>query len=190
MAIDTQLKRHSIIGLLPPPTGGVDTRDERGAVIGLFAAPTTVVVVPNPPQDATGPLQKTIFDALKADSVLSAAPVSGRIFDDVPDNIVFPYVRIGEFETQPWRTMTRPGEEVLVTVHVFSAERGNKEAQDIRDRVNRTLGDNIDLTVVGFTLNFILRIGGRTITEESTGGRKIRHIICTYLAKLQQDLPP
>lgn len=149
----------------------------------------TPPAIPNPPQDATGPLQKTIFDALKADAVLADAPLSGRIFGDVPDNLVFPYIRIGEFETQPWRTMTRPGEEVLITVHIFSDERGNKEAQGIRDRVNRVLGDNIDLTVVGFALNFITRIGGRTITEESTGGRKIRHIIDTYRAKLQQDLP-
>lgn len=172
-----------VLGLFPDPGTDLDTRDERAAFLGLLHLPDVELKVP---EDCFNSLQKTIFDALTANAILAAAPVSGRIFDEVPINTVFPYIRIGDFESSSWRTHSRPGEQVLITINIFSDSRGNKEMQTIRGEVDKELADNISLTMVGFTL-YILRRGHRTLVEEKRGGRKIRQMICQYDAFIQQE---
>lgn len=141
-------------------------------------------------KDAILPLQTAIWVLLNGDTPLTdLAP----IFDEVPQNLVFPYVRIGEFSTSEWRTMgdstagSRNGKEVAITIHIWSTDIGNEEALKIKNEIDRLLGDIITLTITGFDLNFIMTEGTDTIRETLAGGRVARHVICRYRAKVQQQ---
>lgn len=81
-------------------------------------------------------LQKAIYAALSADSVLSAL-VDTRIHDNVPGNVLFPYLALGENETRDWPG----GMEHRLTIHVFSRRRGRTETKRIIGAVNAALHD-------------------------------------------------
>lgn len=87
-----------------------------------------------------GPVQQAIYDALRTNTDLVAA-VDGRIYDDVPQNEIFPYVSFGEFTSVSYRTHSGPGEEISVSIHVWSKYDGFKEAENIASIINSCLGD-------------------------------------------------
>ena len=88
-------------------------------------------------------LQKAVYGMLTADAMLMAQ-VTG-IFDFVPDNQAFPYVSIGEFTSAPFETFDRYGQEVTMTVHVWSqriepnAYQGMRQIELIMDSIQRIL---------------------------------------------------
>jgi Protein of unknown function (DUF3168) len=93
------------------------------------------------------PIQQAIYNRLTGDSVLMAK-VTG-VFDYVSDNQAFPYITIGEATSNPFRTFSRFGEEVTVTLHIWSRYDGSKEALEILNEMNRLLADQ-DLAVTGY----------------------------------------
>jgi hypothetical protein len=95
-------------------------------------------------------IQQAIYSRLTGDATLMGK-ITG-VFDQVPENQPFPYVTIGEYTSVPFRTMTRFGEEVTVTLHIWSQYNGFKEALDILDDMNRLLADKEDITVTGYDL--------------------------------------
>lgn len=78
--------------------------------------------------------QKGIFDAL--DGVISAT-----VYDDVPDlpegmpDSNFPYVVVGDDTSRPWDTDDQLGEELTITLHIWSRYRGMKQVKDIMGEI-------------------------------------------------------
>lgn len=60
-----------------------------------------------------------------------AAFVSGRIYDDVPQNAPFPYVVIGEADSIPFDDDVNDGEDTDLTIHVWSRSAGRKEVKQM-----------------------------------------------------------
>lgn len=81
-------------------------------------------------QDA---LQAAIFNAL--DGVPGMPPV----YDDVPENVPFPYVVIGDDVSAAFDDDCGSGADSMVTIHVWSTYPGRAEAKQILDLIYRTL---------------------------------------------------
>jgi hypothetical protein len=88
-------------------------------------------------------IQKAVWKILTSDAMLMSQIVG--VFDFVPDNTNFPYVQIGEFTTGPFETFDEYGQEVTMTIHVWSQRLGPKayqgmmQAENIMDSVQRLL---------------------------------------------------
>ena len=92
-------------------------------------------------------VQRAIYRELTANQDLMSI-ITG-VYDHVPENQPFPYVSIGEFTSAPFRTQTRFGEEITVTMHIWSQEEGYREAAAILDQLNKSLADAV-INVEGF----------------------------------------
>lgn len=95
--------------------------------------------------------------------------LSVPVYDDVPANAEFPYVVLGEDTHIPWDTDDSTGAESTITLHIWSRERGKREAKQIQGEIYAAL-NRYDLPVSGFhtvTMEFdysdvILDADGRT----------------------------
>lgn len=90
--------------------------------------------------DADLALQKAIFARLASDDAL-AALVAARIYDNVPGDVSFPYMTLGEAQVSDWSTGDSEGAEHRLAFHVYSRGGGRAEAKDILGAINGTLHD-------------------------------------------------
>jgi hypothetical protein len=89
--------------------------------------------------DASLPLQKALIGTLQADPTLSAI-VHGRVYDNVPAQVVFPYVSLGPFQVLPELADCSEGVEILVTLDGWSRDGGKSfEAKRIGAAIGNAL---------------------------------------------------
>lgn len=93
--------------------------------------------------DALEGTQQAIYAAL-----ITASVAGGRIFDDVPENPVFPYVVIGESVADSDDATGTEGTDSTETIYVWSRQRGFKECKQIMSLIHDTLHQKT-LTVAG-----------------------------------------
>ena len=110
-------------------------------------------------------LQKTVFDALDGDSTLQSLVTD--VFDFVPENTAFPYVKIGEETAVDNGTKTLQGNEHTLVIHTFSRYRGSKETKEIMSRIYALLHES-SLTISGASL-VNLRFEFSDIIKENDG---------------------
>tara|TARA_R110002020_G_scaffold34619_1_gene105143 strand:- start:1801 stop:2202 length:402 start_codon:yes stop_codon:yes gene_type:complete len=110
-------------------------------------------------------LQKTVFDALDTDSTLQSKVTD--VYDFVPENTAFPYVKLGEDTAIDNGTKTLQGNEHTLVVHTFSRYRGSKEIKDIMARIYTLLHES-SLTVSGASL-VNLRFEFSDVLKENDG---------------------
>ena len=110
-------------------------------------------------------LQKTIFDALDTDSTLQSKVTD--VYDFVPENTAFPYVKLGEDTAIDNGTKTLQGNEHTLVVQTFSRYRGSKEIKDIMARIYTVLHES-SLTVSGASL-VNLRFEFSDVLKENDG---------------------
>ncbi|MGE0501455.1 MAG: DUF3168 domain-containing protein [Rhizobiaceae bacterium] len=91
-------------------------------------------------------LQKAVVAALAADAELLALLGGPKIFDHAPPNAMFPYVTFGRTSVYDWSTGTEAGAEQILSLHVWSKERGRRETLDILERCRQLL-DDVSLTL-------------------------------------------
>jgi Protein of unknown function (DUF3168) len=96
-------------------------------------------------------LQQSIYATIATDPGVIALVGSPRIHDDVPQNTPYPYLTLGQSTTRDWSTATEPGEEHILTLHVWSREAGHKQAQEIVDALRVALHDRT-MTLAGHRL--------------------------------------
>lgn len=98
-------------------------------------------------------LQKGLRAALVANSGVTAK-VSTRIYDEPPQNVVFPYLRFGDISPSAFDTDTKVGASVDITMEAHSrSASGRVEAVQIVEAVNAALHrQEGSVTVTGFTL--------------------------------------
>ena len=93
-------------------------------------------------------LQKTIFTTLNSDNTITST-YSATVHDHVPQGTSFPYIVIGEETmTDESSTKTLDFNNFTLTIHIFSRNRGRKEAKQIMARIYELL-HNQNLTVTG-----------------------------------------
>src|SRR5262245_37804789 len=100
---------------------------------------------------ASWALQQSIFARLSADAPLVALLGAARVFDDVPQGSDFPYLTFGQSTARDWSTGSEDGSEHILTLHVWSKERGKRQAQEIMGAVRTALHDQA-LTLPGHRL--------------------------------------
>ena len=79
-------------------------------------------------------VNKAIFDKLVACS-------GCQVFDSVPENKKKPYVVLAEVESTPWDSKTTKGFEVSAGVLIYSDYKGDKEINNITERIRAALTD-------------------------------------------------
>lgn len=90
--------------------------------------------------DPSDALQVAIYDALVADAGVGAL-VADRVFDKVSvgDLPEMPYVAFGDFQALDDGGGCIDGSEVFVTLHVWSRQRGTREAKQVVSAVRKAL---------------------------------------------------
>lgn len=93
-------------------------------------------------------LQKTIFTTLNGDSTITST-FNATVHDHVPQGTSFPYIVIGEETmTDESSAKTLDFNNFTLTIHIFSRNRGRKEAKQIMARIYELL-HNQNLSVTG-----------------------------------------
>jgi hypothetical protein len=86
-------------------------------------------------------LQEAVFAALSADAGLIDALGGAKFHDVTPADLPFPYVTFGRASSYDWSTGTEEGSEHLFALHVWSKQKGRREALALMERVRAALHD-------------------------------------------------
>lgn len=104
--------------------------------------------------DSALALQQAAVAQLKGDATLSAL-VAARIYDEPPQGVAFPYVRIGNVDVTPFRDSCTTADELRLSIECHSRPNaGRVEATRMAAAVRRSL-DQAALTLSGFILEWI-----------------------------------
>jgi hypothetical protein len=77
--------------------------------------------------------------------------VASRVYDRAPQNVVFPFIQIGDIQTVEDGADCIDGTEVFVTLHVWSRAVGRVEARQVAASCRLALHEWLpDLTANGF----------------------------------------
>lgn len=79
------------------------------------------------------PVQVALYERLTRDAELMSL-VTG-VYDQVPEGVARPYVRIGDHVSTADNDLTSYGRQILSTVHVWTEARGNAPGQQIANRI-------------------------------------------------------
>ena len=78
-------------------------------------------------------VQGLVYNTLAANSALQA--LGAEVYDNVPQNTVYPYVAVGEDLHNEWDTDTSLGTDCIITVHTWSRYRGRTETKRIQGAI-------------------------------------------------------
>lgn len=99
--------------------------------------------------------QKTLFEELSGDAVLTTLLGANKIFDSaaVPQNSAYPYVTIGDGAMTDRSNHTWRGYSSDLTIHVWYREdgRGRKKVQQIQAEIDRIL-HTVDICIDGWNI--------------------------------------
>ena len=131
-------------------------------------------------RDPALPFQAALVAALRGDSAV-ADLVGARIFDEVPQQAVFPYVAIGEMQGLVFRADQYRGTDEVVTLHAWSRSVGSVEVRQILTALREAL-DGAALSVTGFRLVSLLVDESRSFLDQDG---KTHHGVLTFRALLE-----
>ena len=114
--------------------------------------------------------QVALIAALKADADVTAL-VGQRVYDEPPQGVTYPYIRITEISPAAFDTTCTQGAEVQIGLEAHSrSAQGRVEAVQIAEAVQSALHRNeAALTVAGF--NLIEMIFQTYVTDRDPEGR-------------------
>jgi hypothetical protein len=127
--------------------------------------------------EASLALQKALYGALSADTVLSDR-VTG-IFDWAPDGQKLPYVQIGEDIVTDWSTKSFTGTEHRLTLHVWSQATGRLQGKQIMADIARVLAQ--PLTLPALQLVSLRFLSGQALRDADT---QLHHAVMEYRARI------
>jgi poly(3-hydroxybutyrate) depolymerase len=96
-------------------------------------------------------LQRAAFAALTTHTGLTATLGGPRIYDDPPQNTPYPYVTFASTSVADWSTGTEPGDDVTLTLHVWSRDHGRRSTLDALAHIRAALHHQ-PLTLAGHRL--------------------------------------
>jgi len=101
--------------------------------------------------NASWSLQKAIHRVLTQNAAVVSQLGGPHVWDHVPRGAHFPYITIGATTDRDWSTGTEPGDEHILTLHVWSKGAGREEAETIAGQLRNLLHDQ-PLTLEDFHL--------------------------------------
>lgn len=107
-------------------------------------------------------VQKAVYAALTGDTDLMAV-ITG-VYDHVPAETTVPYIVIGDDTSIEFDTKTNVGEEVTLTIHIWSEHEGRKELKEIQGHLARILHDQL-LTVEDHNTVLVRREYAETLRD-------------------------
>lgn len=108
----------------------------------VFEATSTTIYITCRAYDADGE-----YAYLDEVTLYEINPPIYKVFDDMPEQEVFPYIVMGEITARDWSDKFEPGQEVYSTIHIWSRYKGRKEADDMADGVLQALTESpLDLS--------------------------------------------
>jgi len=121
--------------------------------------------------DFTLPLRAALLTLITADATMIAligTPLPVRVFDYVPQETPFPYLRVGDDAVTDWGDKTTPGQQFLQSFHIFDrtpANRGQKKVNEIQARLYALLHEQ-QVTVTGGTAYLVRFDDQRALTDD------------------------
>lgn len=112
-------------------------------------------------------LRRALHDGLVGHAPLVAALGGPKIWDEPPRTAAFPYVTLGEARVSDWSTGSSSGHEHALTLHVWSRQGGQTEAQVVAGEIIAAL-EQVSLDPAGQRL-VNLRFATADIRREADG---------------------
>lgn len=135
------------------------------------------------PSSALNAVQKGLYDSIGAISGLGAS-----VYDFVPQNASYPYIRIGLDSAIEYDTKPTTGNEVDATIHVWARAAGAKSIKTIMDKIYQRLHRlEANLTATGFTVVQCLCVFQTVMLESNhDGGDKYYHGVMRFQILVQE----
>jgi hypothetical protein len=118
-------------------------------------------------------LQKAVYDALRADTQLTALVSPDAVYDYVPASAPYPCIAFGDMRLKPFDTQQHQGFEADLTLDCYSRYAGNKELQRISLAVHDVLHHR-PLTVEDHTVVLVTSVGADFTLESDGETRRLR----------------
>lgn len=128
------------------------------------------------------PVQTAVYALLTGDDEL-ANLVSG-VYDYVPENVVFPYITVGEALETPDNTVAGLGRETVITLHVWTRARAHSKGLRIAARVTALL-DHQPLAIEGAHHIATRYEFSQTLIDPEPPG-DVRHVVLRYRVVTEQ----
>jgi hypothetical protein len=122
------------------------------------------------------PVQGAIYDTLTSDVELMGL---AGVYDNVPENVAYPYVVIGEGVETPSNNHGDFGSRVSATLHVFSEYRGYAQANAIVNRLMTLLDHNYGIVISGRNL-VAIRHEQTVLTSNNDSDPDVRHAVVRF----------
>lgn len=108
-----------------------------------------------------------VMGAYKLRLKAQVAAVSGRVYDRAPDNVVFPYIEIGDIQTVDDGADCLDSTEIFVTLHVWSrASNARVECSTLNAACRAALHKwRPDLTAAGYRVVEHMHQDTRTLDD-------------------------
>lgn len=133
-------------------------------------------------KDALLPIQVAQIQALRADPELMSMLSGDGVFDHVPEGTPRPYIVVGEAIETPSNSHQRYGKQAVATNHVWSENKGYREALLILNRMVAVL-EQQPLMVEGFHHVSTKFEFSQTLRDPDP---KIRHALARFRITVQQ----
>src|SRR5688572_5933641 len=105
---------------------------------------------------AAWPLQEAVSTVVTA----AVSPVS--VLEVVPTTPTYPFVIVGDDASKDWSTSEAYGEDITLTVHVWSQDSDREEMKTLQQQIYDVLHDQ-DLSVSGFNVAALLFLSSETV---------------------------
>lgn len=129
----------------------------------------TVQVVADLPNGFESAAAIGVYQALT--NAAGVMAIATGVYDDVPKDVVFPYITIGDAKFTALDTDTRAGVELDIIVNIWSTHKGRKEVQKLQGAIYTTL-NRAALSFPGYHFVTCDFVSSDTMVEP---GGKIRH---------------
>lgn len=123
-------------------------------------------------------LQKAIYDLLRYDADVSAKLGANRILDHVPPSTGFPYVTLGSSVVYDWSTDSEPGQEHLISLHIWAQSSGRKFVLEVIELIAQKL----DQEALSLGLYTLVNLSLQEITAQNSDRRNAYQGIMRYRA--------
>lgn len=140
-------------------------------------------------KSAANAVQTAVYNLLVGDTGTGGLFASGAalvlgVFDaaGVPEAQAMPYITIGYYQSAPFTTMRREGEDIALEIHVWTRVRGFKNGNAILNRINQRIG-NTSLNATGYDLSRSVFVNAMNVPDPASD---VEHIIARYRVLVQE----
>ncbi|PCD66814.1 DUF3168 domain-containing protein [Rhizobium phaseoli] len=126
-------------------------------------------------------LQGALVGRLKADAPLTVL-VQGRVYDQPPSPVTYPYVTIGEAQTIRDDATCVSGGQVYLTLHAWSTKTGFLEVKQVADAVVESL----HLAPIALPTNRLISIMHRQTRTFRDADGLTSHAVIEFVANTEK----